>query len=123
MIKNDMFYFFSLYLFQLIHILLFSKNCCFINLTSMIAHTYTCLVTTDIQVSKHQGLYKLIIAQQQSNRHQSTKILTHTTMQILSYKERLLAFLAHYYFIFFFKPLSLCMTLHFFAQLVLTICR
>ena len=67
----------------------------------MIAHTYTCLVTTDIQVSKHQGLYKLIIAQQQSNRHQSTKILTHTTMQILSYKERLLAFLAHYYFIFF----------------------
>lgn len=48
----------------------------------MIAHTDTGLVTTDIQVSKHQGLYILIIAQQQSNRHQSTKNSTHTTMQI-----------------------------------------
>lgn len=48
----------------------------------MIAHTETGLVTTDIQVSKHQGLHNLVIAQQQSNRHQSTKNSTHTTMQI-----------------------------------------
>ena len=48
----------------------------------MIAHTDTSLVTTDIQVSKHQGLYNLIIAQQESNRHQSTKNSTHKRMQI-----------------------------------------
>jgi hypothetical protein len=48
----------------------------------MIAHTDTGIVTKDIQVSKHQGLYNLIIAQQQSNRHQSTKNSTYTTMQI-----------------------------------------
>jgi hypothetical protein len=34
----------------------------------MIAHKDTGLVTKDIQVSKHQGLYNLIIAQQQLNR-------------------------------------------------------
>lgn len=48
----------------------------------MIAHTDTSLITTDIQVSKHQGLYKVIVAHQQSIRHQSTKNLTHQTMQI-----------------------------------------
>jgi len=52
----------------------------------MIAHKDTGLVIKDIQVSKHQGLYNTIIAQQQLNRRQSTKILTYTTMQLYSYK-------------------------------------
>jgi len=48
----------------------------------MIAHTDTSLITNDIQVSKHQGLYKVTVAHQKSNRHQSTKNSTHQTMQI-----------------------------------------